>query len=95
MSAKLHLPANVYSVFYKSLNQVKVLIDDRELPENGWDTIYEIAEANSMSVEQLVAEFQPSIFAEYATFDAADVNLNDVSEVVESGFVGDTMFNLC
>ena len=80
---KLHLPATVYSTFYKSLGIVKVRLEE-QLPDSGWDVISEVAEANGLDNIKLCALYEPFMFNEFAEFKADDVDMNDVNEIAKT-----------
>lgn len=80
---KLHLPATVYSTFYKSLGIVKVRLEE-QLPDSGWDVISEVAEANGLDNIKLCALYEPFVFNEFAEFKADDVDMNDVNEIAKT-----------
>lgn len=82
---KLHLPATVYSTYNKAENAVNVEIDGGAKADTGWDIIKEVAEANGMSVPELVAKLEghtPFVFSDCVEFHSDTIDLNDVNVVV-------------
>lgn len=78
---KLHLPASVYSTYYKKKHVVKVVMDNCDLPDMGWEILREIANANDMNIQQLCAELDhnmPFVFDGFAEFNADVIDMSDV-----------------
>lgn len=79
---KLHLPATVYSTFYKSFGIVKVRLEE-QLPDSGWNALQEVAEANGLDVHKICALYEPFVSDNLVEFKADDIDTNDVNIVVE------------
>lgn len=75
---KLHLPASVYSIYYKKKHVVKVVMDNCDLPDMGWEILREIAKANGMSERQLFDYGMPFVFNSFAEFNADVIDLSNV-----------------
>ena len=80
---KLHLPASVYSTYYKDMHVVKVVMDNCDMPDMGWEILREIAEANDMNVQQMCAELDhnmPFVFDSFAEFNEDVIDMSNIDE---------------